>query len=564
MRPALLAPPLSWMLVLCAWPSFAGAEVQLARASVGGGAGIFNGSTGIRLAANLGQPGTGISHGDDAVLRAGLVEQPVPVRAPQVSGFDGAILSDRSPVLPWEGVHGASSYVISIADNEAFSDETLVTISATQHTVPTELEPGTYCWRVKALGRLTESAYSAVDVFTITAPATPPPVDTDVHSGTVTALVDGEGLCLDGSGDEDVVVSATQVTRLVGENTATEGLRVELETTDEPGAADILRFRTEPGDPAPYEIELYGRREPVAEGPISLTVSGASGTAASPGATHQVALRARDLADANGWWVTIEYDPAQVDYVEGSFESAAAGTPTVVRERAGVIIVGVEGGTSVDEQLGTLTFQFAGTTAASCFLTVTEVSIDKPAGRDQLWLVEESTTVARDDPEPPIVVEGDFDGSGALDTGDFFAFVDAFGQPDPLYDLDGSGVVGVTDFFLFVDLFGANRRGKILALGADYLGIPQDTSLEPNYPNPFNASTVLTYQLAAAGPLALEIYDALGQKVKVLEDDVAAAGTYRAVWDGTDNRGAGVGAGVYIARLRTPEGHWIRKMTLVK
>ena len=411
---------------------------------------------------------------------------------------------------------------------------------------------------------MTESAYSAVDMFTIAAPAAPPPGDTDVHSGTVTVLAHGEGLSFDGPGDEDVAVSATQVRWLLGENTAAEGLRVELETTDDQGAADILRFRTESGDSTPREVELYGRREPVAEGPISLTVSGASGTVGSPGATHQVELRARDLADATGWWVTIEYDPAQVAYVEGSFESEVAGTPTVVRERAGVIIVGVEGGTAVDEQLGTLTFQFAETAAASSFLTVTEVSIDKPEGRDQLWLVDEPTVVVRDDPGPPVVVEGDFDGSGALDVGDFFAFVDAFGQSDPLCDLDGSGKVGLTDFFLFIDMFDGAGRGKVLALGEEYLGIPQDSSIQQNYPNPFNASTVLEYQVSTPGPVALEIYDALGQRVRVLADAATDAGAYRVVWDGTDSRGTAVGTGVYMARLRTRDGHSIHKMTLLK
>jgi len=85
----------------------------------------------------------------------------------------------------------------------------------------------------------------------------------------------------------------------------------------------------------------------------------------------------------------------------------------------------------------------------------------------------------------------------------------------------------------------------------------QTTSLQPaqfelaqNYPNPFNPSTQISYSLAQTGLVRLTVYDVLGREVKRLVDGEKAAGTFSAMWDGTNSSGEKIASGVYFYRLQ--------------
>ena len=93
--------------------------------------------------------------------------------------------------------------------------------------------------------------------------------------------------------------------------------------------------------------------------------------------------------------------------------------------------------------------------------------------------------------------------------------------------------------------------------------LPAGFALGPNYPNPFNPSTIIPYQLPVATPVRLEVFNVLGQHVKTLVDGQRPAGTHTALWDATDATGQAVGAGVYFYRLSGGGAQWTRKMVLV-
>ena len=93
---------------------------------------------------------------------------------------------------------------------------------------------------------------------------------------------------------------------------------------------------------------------------------------------------------------------------------------------------------------------------------------------------------------------------------------------------------------------------------------PTTTSLEPTYPNPFNASTLIPYRLATAGQVRLEIHNILGRSIYTLADQFQAAGRYEVHWNGRDQGGAAVAAGVYFARLQFPGGVKTRRLLLLK
>ncbi len=105
--------------------------------------------------------------------------------------------------------------------------------------------------------------------------------------------------------------------------------------------------------------------------------------------------------------------------------------------------------------------------------------------------------------------------------------------------------------------------------GPDDLGAAKKVTsvasgLDPNAPNPFNASTQITYRLASPGSVRLEIYNVLGQSVHTLVDEFQASGSYQIHWDARDQRGVPVAAGVYLSRLRYPGGVQTRRMLLLK
>ena len=79
--------------------------------------------------------------------------------------------------------------------------------------------------------------------------------------------------------------------------------------------------------------------------------------------------------------------------------------------------------------------------------------------------------------------------------------------------------------------------------------LPARFALGPNYPNPFNPSTIIPYQLAASSQVRLEVFNLLGQHIATLVDGERPAGFHTATWHATDGVGRAVGAGVYIYRM---------------
>ena len=94
--------------------------------------------------------------------------------------------------------------------------------------------------------------------------------------------------------------------------------------------------------------------------------------------------------------------------------------------------------------------------------------------------------------------------------------------------------------------------------------VPEVSGLAPNFPNPFNSATLITYHLSNPGPVQLVIYNVLGQPVRTLVDQSQAAGSYQIRWDVLDQRGVSLSTGVYIARLSYPNGVQTQRLLYLK
>jgi hypothetical protein len=91
---------------------------------------------------------------------------------------------------------------------------------------------------------------------------------------------------------------------------------------------------------------------------------------------------------------------------------------------------------------------------------------------------------------------------------------------------------------------------------------PSTFALAQNFPNPFNPTTTIVYQVPAnvQGTVALTIYDLLGRRIRRLVQDEARSGYYRIDWDGRDDLGVPAGSGVYMYILTAAETQIVRKM----
>ena len=97
--------------------------------------------------------------------------------------------------------------------------------------------------------------------------------------------------------------------------------------------------------------------------------------------------------------------------------------------------------------------------------------------------------------------------------------------------------------------------------------LPVRPVLLPNAPNPFNAATVIRFQIPAGRehePVELVVFNLSGQLVRVLAEGTFAVGERRLVWDGRDERGADLASGVYLCRLRMGDQEACRRMLLLR
>jgi subtilisin family serine protease len=94
--------------------------------------------------------------------------------------------------------------------------------------------------------------------------------------------------------------------------------------------------------------------------------------------------------------------------------------------------------------------------------------------------------------------------------------------------------------------------------------LPTRLTLYPNYPNPFNATTIIRYDLPEKTKVSLEIYNVLGERVRKLVDTMEDAGRKSAKWNGLDDAGRMAASGVYFSRLRAGNQTQIKKMILVR
>lgn len=94
--------------------------------------------------------------------------------------------------------------------------------------------------------------------------------------------------------------------------------------------------------------------------------------------------------------------------------------------------------------------------------------------------------------------------------------------------------------------------------------VPDKILIYPNYPNPFNSSTTIKYEIERSGYVQLIIYDLSGKAVKTLVDTYQVGRSYNLKWDGKNEAGEDISSGIYFIILKVETKHKIIKAMLIR
>ena len=96
------------------------------------------------------------------------------------------------------------------------------------------------------------------------------------------------------------------------------------------------------------------------------------------------------------------------------------------------------------------------------------------------------------------------------------------------------------------------------------LNIPMAFVLIPNYPNPFNPETTISFGLPRESEVTLEVYNIRGQRIRMLITKQLKAGWHHITWNGMDDTGSRAGSGIYFIQMRAGGFESTHKMSLLK
>ena len=216
----------------------------------------------------------------------------------------------------------------------------------------------------------------------------------------------------------------------------------------------------------------------------------------------------------------------------------------------------------------------------------------------------EVNAVYKRPPDP--VVSVDVNSDGSVNVLDLILISINFGKTgENIADVNGDGIVNIVDLVKVAGEIGANaaapaahpqileilsaadvqhwltqaqhadltdatsQRGILMLEQLLAILIPKETSLLPNYPNPFNPETWIPYQLSKPAEVTLHIYAVNGALVRTLAFGHQSAGMYHsrnraAYWDGKNETGEAVASGIYFYTLSAGDFTSTRKMLIRK
>ncbi|NUM77830.1 T9SS type A sorting domain-containing protein [candidate division KSB1 bacterium] len=137
-----------------------------------------------------------------------------------------------------------------------------------------------------------------------------------------------------------------------------------------------------------------------------------------------------------------------------------------------------------------------------------------------------------------VAIQAGFHGLGVDTTVFFYFYNDVAKEPIAKVTLNAAQNAALQTLFKY-------RSASTSVANAEN-SIPDSYVLHGNYPNPFNPSTVISFQLPVSSDVTLSIFNTNGQLVRQVASSKLASGRHSIVWDATNERGERVASGVYL------------------
>jgi hypothetical protein len=106
--------------------------------------------------------------------------------------------------------------------------------------------------------------------------------------------------------------------------------------------------------------------------------------------------------------------------------------------------------------------------------------------------------------------------------------------------------------------------GTSLPVDENNIQLTYSYLLQQNFPNPFNPTTTINYNILESGNVRLTIFNLLGQQVKTLVESFQSAGEYSIIWNAMDDKNNPVGSGMYFYSLESNNKSFQKKMVLIR
>ncbi len=122
-----------------------------------------------------------------------------------------------------------------------------------------------------------------------------------------------------------------------------------------------------------------------------------------------------------------------------------------------------------------------------------------------------------------------------------------------------------TNFGWYLDNILYKATGPYGVAGGPQEGaLPKAVALQPAYPNPAKGAATISFQLPAKTRVRLEVYNIVGQRIRILNDGLLEAGCHKLAWDGRDQQGREVCNGIYFYRLEAGQAKLTNKLVILR
>ncbi len=124
---------------------------------------------------------------------------------------------------------------------------------------------------------------------------------------------------------------------------------------------------------------------------------------------------------------------------------------------------------------------------------------------------------------------------------------------------------GITDIQdITVDFSMEMSYNGPLAIAGEIVLQPDEFIIHRAYPNPFNPTTTLKYEMGSAGPVSIDVLDVSGRKIRSLYNGIQSPGQHEIRWDARDDRGRSMSSGVYLFKVNVNGKQQTAKTLLLK